>query len=191
MAGGHVLLAIGFQAGFLSRDYAPHPAHEALSITLELARRCRDTGVPVIAARMVEGAPSQRVARMMPLLRQPLAPGWDRIDDTLLGLCDAVVDYRGWDVMRAPGLAQRLDALGARHLILTGLGTNFAVESTGRSAWEAGLSVTYVAGAVTSITADLHDFAVEHVLPRTGFVLSLDEIAKLFFTANRVIASAT
>ena len=59
---------------------------------------------------------------------------------------------------------------GVTTIVLGGIATNFGVESTARSAWEHGYAVVIAEDATTSLTAEMHTFSVEHILPRIGIV---------------------
>jgi nicotinamidase-related amidase len=54
--------------------------------------------------------------------------------------------------------------------------TNFGVESTARAAHDRGYELIFVEDAMTSIKAEVHSFAVEHIFPRMGRVRTLEEV---------------
>lgn len=73
-------------------------------------------------------------------------------------------------------LQQRLVGLGVDTLIVMGLSTNYAVESTVRHAADLGYRVIVVRDACASSTVENHEFAVNHILPTLAIVSSKDEI---------------
>ena len=62
-------------------------------------------------------------------------------------------------------------------LVVAGIATNFGVESTVRSAWELSYDVVVIEDACTSRSAELHDFAIRHILPQIARVVASDSIA--------------
>lgn len=63
-----------------------------------------------------------------------------------------------------------------RCLILTGVATNYVVESAARYAADAGYRVVVVGEGCTSFTEELHRISVEHMLPAFGTVAGLDDV---------------
>lgn len=65
-------------------------------------------------------------------------------------------------------LDAELQARGIANVVLTGVATNFGVESTARAAADLGYEVIFVADAMTALDADAHTFALDYVFPRLG-----------------------
>ena len=61
-------------------------------------------------------------------------------------------------------------------VVIAGIATNFGVESTARSAWELSYDVVIVEDACTSRSAELHDFAIRHILPQIARVVSVEAV---------------
>jgi nicotinamidase-related amidase len=73
-------------------------------------------------------------------------------------------------------LQQRLVALGVDTVIVMGLWTNFAVESTVRHASDIGYGVIVVADACGSNTRENHDYTVQNILPMFAAMSQTNDI---------------
>ena len=60
--------------------------------------------------------------------------------------------------------------------MLAGIATNFGVESTARSAWELSYDVVIAEDATTSRSTELHQFAIEQILPQIARIRQSTEI---------------
>jgi nicotinamidase-related amidase len=65
---------------------------------------------------------------------------------------------------------------GIRTILLGGVATNFGVESTARAAFDRSYEVIFVEDAMSSLSAEAHGFAVQHIFPRMGRVRTVDEV---------------
>jgi nicotinamidase-related amidase len=62
-------------------------------------------------------------------------------------------------------LMEILVRLGAGHLYLGGTATNYVVESTARHAGDTGFAVTVLEDLCASYNQEMHDFAIQNILP--------------------------
>jgi nicotinamidase-related amidase len=77
-------------------------------------------------------------------------------------------------------LALILQARGIDTLVLTGVSTNFAVESTARTAADAGYNVVVARDCVAGITVEASAFSLNNILPALAtIVTSVELIASL------------
>ncbi len=74
------------------------------------------------------------------------------------------------------GLDQQLRRRRVRTILLGGIATNIGVESTARAAFDMGYELIFVEDAMSSISAEAHQFAVKHIFPRMGRVRSTQEV---------------
>jgi nicotinamidase-related amidase len=61
-------------------------------------------------------------------------------------------------------------------VVIGGVATNMGVESTARAAHEHGYAVVLAEDAATSLSAEMHAFAFEHIFSHLGRVANVDEI---------------
>jgi nicotinamidase-related amidase len=76
-----------------------------------------------------------------------------------------------------------LSALGIEHLILVGIATNIAIESTGRDAVHRGMRITTVSDCVSSYVQALHDASLQN-LANLGSVVASDELISALKSAH-------
>lgn len=176
------LVAIDLQNGVLGRDTKPRPASEVLASTRTLAARFRQAGAPVVWVRVswasdLGDAPRQPVDQPMQLPPGGLPPGFDEFPDGLVQAVDLVVTKRHWGAFYGTDLDLQLRRRGIRTIVLGGIATNFGVESTARDAWELGYSLVIAEDLTASLSVELHDFSLRHILPRLAIVTSSPALA--------------
>ncbi len=85
---------------------------------------------------------------------------------------DIVIVKRQWGAFYGTELDLQLRRRGIRTIVLAGIATNLGVESTARDAYERGYEQVFVEDAMTSVSAEAHEFAVKTIFPRIGRVAS-------------------
>ena len=88
---------------------------------------------------------------------------------------DVIVTKRQWGAFYGTDLEQQLRRRGIRTIALTGIATNFGVESTARTAFDQGYELIFIEDAMSGLSEQTHRFPVEHIFPRMGFVRSTEE----------------
>jgi nicotinamidase-related amidase len=89
---------------------------------------------------------------------------------------DLIITKRQWGAFYGTELDLQLRRRDVRTIVLGGISTNIGVESTARSAYEHGYAQIFVEDAMTSNSAEMHEFAVKNIFPRIGNVRSTDEV---------------
>src|SRR5262249_51459503 len=97
---------------------------------------------------------------------------------------EVVITKRQWGAFHGTELDLQLRRRGIDTIVLVGIATNFGVESTAREAWQHGYSVIVAEDACTSMSADMHAFSVEKILPRISRVRSTEEVAAALAPAS-------
>ena len=90
---------------------------------------------------------------------------------------DILITKRSWGPFGHTGLERLLRDRGTRTVVIGGIATNFGVESTARSAKDLGFAVVLAEDAMTTLSAEAHQFAVQNIFPRLGRVRKTGEIA--------------
>jgi nicotinamidase-related amidase len=72
-----------------------------------------------------------------------------------------------------------LKALGVTQIFMTGVATSIGVESTARSAYDAGYNVVFVTDAMTDRDAENHRHSLEKMFPRMGEVDTTENVLKV------------
>jgi nicotinamidase-related amidase len=89
---------------------------------------------------------------------------------------DIRVTKHQWGAFYGTDLDGQLRRRGIKTILLGGIATNLGVESTARQAHEAGYEVVLVEDVTTSLSADMHAFAVDAIFPMLSRVLQMDEM---------------
>ena len=92
---------------------------------------------------------------------------------------DIVVTKKTWGAFPSTNIEKQLRDLGVTQVVLSGISTTAAVESTARQAFEAGFNVTLAVDAMTDMNADAHEHSVTHIFPRLGETGTTAEIVAL------------
>ncbi len=85
---------------------------------------------------------------------------------------EVVITKRQWSAFHGTELDLQLRRRGVMTVVIGGVMTNFGVESTARDAWQHNYAVVVAEDACSSLDANMHRFAIEHILPRVARVRS-------------------
>jgi nicotinamidase-related amidase len=172
------LVLIDLQQGIVAGDKAPHDADTVVAAGKTLADRFRAAGAPVVLVHVgftPDTMPSRRVDRpSLPAGGTP--PEFSVLVDGLRQDGDIVVLKHHWGAFTGTDLDLQLRRRGVETVVIAGIATNFGVESTARAAWELSYDVAIVEDACTSRSAELHDFAIRHILPQIARVVTVADV---------------
>ncbi len=144
MAGDTALLVIDMQVGLVEGAYQQH---EVVARLADLVAEARVAGTPVVFVQHEE--------EDYPPMRHG-APEWQLHPALTPVEGELVVHKRASDAFYGTALGQELAARGVRHLVVTGMQTEYCVDATCRRAIGEGFDVTLVAdGHTTGDTATL------------------------------------
>ncbi len=87
-----------------------------------------------------------------------------------------LITKRQWGAFYGTNLEQQLRRRGIRTIILAGIATNMGVESTARAAQDQGYELVFAEDAMSSMSAEFHQFAVQNIFPMMGRVRISAEI---------------
>lgn len=175
------LILIDLEHGIVGRDLAPHTGKDVVSRCAELATQVRAAGGTVVYVhvllhellRLPADSPMMpKDAPKPPAAASELVPeaGYRPEEDIL-------ITKRQWGAFHGTPLDQLLRRRGITTIVMGGIATNFGVESTARAAAEHGYSVVFAEDAMTTMSAEMHAFAVGTLFPVIGRVRSTAEIA--------------
>ncbi|MEM5341019.1 isochorismatase family protein [Paraburkholderia azotifigens] len=172
------LVLIDLQHSNVARQLAPHSATDVVARSVRAADALRAAGGTVVFVRV-------DVAQLLSLpadapLRPRDAPAPPPQASDLVPECnvqagDVIVTKRQWGAFYGTDLEQQLRRRGIRTIALTGIATNFGVESTARAAFDQGYELIFIEDAMSGLSGDTHRFPIEHIFPRMGFVRSTEE----------------
>ncbi|TCG03285.1 isochorismatase [Paraburkholderia steynii] len=172
------IVLIDLQHSNVGRQLAPHSAADVVARSVRA--RC--------AARSGLGARSCSCASMSRALSlpadAPLRPrdapapppqASDLVPECNVQAGDLVVTKRQWGAFYGTDLEQQLRRRHINTIALTGIATNFGVESTARAAFDQGYELIFIEDAMSGLSGETHAFPIEHIFPRMGFVRSTEE----------------
>jgi nicotinamidase-related amidase len=175
------LVLIDLQKGIMRHALSPNSADQVTKVGSTLADTFRKAGAPVVLVN-VGFAKDFKDALRQPV-DQPFAapPGgfpenFRELIDGLAKPGDILVTKRQWGAFHGTELDLQLRRRGVQTIVLGGVATNMGVESTARQAWEHGYAVVLAEDATSGLSAQMHDFAFEHIFPHLGRVAKADEI---------------
>jgi nicotinamidase-related amidase len=148
-----------------------------------LAQRFRAAGAPVVLVNVAFSpdtgdAPPRNVDQPMQLPPGGLPPAWSALAEGLAAPGDILITKRQWGAFTGTALDLQFRRRGIKTFVIGGIATNIGVESTVRHGWELGYDVVVAEDAcATTLTAELHDFAMQTIFPRIARVTKTADIA--------------
>ncbi len=172
------VVLIDLQGSNMARRLAPHSAEDVLKHSVSLADGMREKGATIVFVRVIVNelldlpvdAPFPKPPTPPPAAASQL------VEATKRQPSDLVVTKRHWGAFYGTELEQQLLRRGIKTIILGGVATNFGVESTARAAFDRGYEILFAEDAMSSISAEAHDFSVRSLFPRIGRVRTVDQI---------------
>ncbi|HUN63235.1 MAG TPA: isochorismatase family protein [Candidatus Sulfotelmatobacter sp.] len=173
------LVIIDLQQGIVAIPAVPHPSSEIVQKSALLAKHLREKGGTVVYVRvdianvlqLPVDAPS-RASNAPP----PPPSASELIPAAGFQQGDLLITKRHWGAFAGTELENALRQRGIATVILTGISTNFGVESTARQGTGLGFAFVIVEDACGSRDADDHRFAFEKIFPRLARVRKTDEV---------------
>ena len=167
------LVLIDFQEGIHALA-APGLVAPATRAAGRLATAFRSRGLPVILVRTTFSAdggdaPRNRVTAP-PVVRSRPARGTEALAGLATEPTDLVVWKRQTGAFHGTDLDLQLRRRGRTGIVLGGLFTSYAVESTGRAAFDLGYNVTFAVDAMADLDPADHGHSVGAIFPRIGEV---------------------
>ncbi|HXD01092.1 MAG TPA: isochorismatase family protein, partial [Verrucomicrobiae bacterium] len=89
---------------------------------------------------------------------------------------DLLITKHQWGAFYGTELDLQLRRRAVQTIVLGGIATNFGVESTARDAYERGYHQIFAEDAMTSVSAEAHEFVVKNIFPRLGQVRSTNDV---------------
>ena len=175
------LVLIDLQVGIVNRELAPYSGAATLAAGKAIAEKFRAAGAKVVLVNVgfaSDFADALRQPVDEPMQRPPggFPAGWNHLADGLAQPGDILVTKKQWGAFHGTDLDLQMRRRGITTLVIGGIATNFGVESTVRQAWELGYAVVVPEDACTTMSAELHHYAVKGVFPRVSRVVQSRDI---------------
>ena len=173
------LVLIDLEHAIVAMKLAPHTSAEVVSRAAKLADAFRKKGGTVVYVRVL-------VTEMAQLpVDQPLMSGGppppnasELVPEAGVQPDDIIVKKRQWGAFYGTDLEQHLRRRGIRTIVIGGIATNIGVESTARAAFDHGHEVVFAEDAMSSLSAEVHEFPIKNIFPLMGRVRTVEQIVK-------------
>jgi nicotinamidase-related amidase len=173
------LVLIDLQNGIMGITLAPHSSAEVIARSAQLAAALRAKGGTIVYIRVdmndIRHLPVDAPA-LDPNAPPPPAIASELVPESGYEKGDLLITKRQWGVFYGTELDQQLRRRNIRTILLGGVATNFGVESTARAAHDRGYELIFVQDAMSSLSAELHAFPIQHIFPRMGRVRTIEEV---------------
>ena len=175
------LVIIDLQKGIVARPLAPYTPEQVVSNSKDLAQRFRDAGAIVMVVNVAfskdrKDALTQEVDLSIAMPAAGFPADFSDLVDGLAKDGDIHITKHQWGAFYGTELDLQLRRRGIKTLVLTGIATNIGVESTARQAWEYGYNLVIAEDAMTSLSAEMHEFSIKNILPRLGRIRKSTDI---------------
>ncbi len=173
-------ISIDLQRGNAARQLAPHIAADVIQRSKRIADALRAAGGTVVWVRVDVTAllslPADASISRPPGSPVPPPEFSELVPELQVQDGDVRITKRQWGAFYGTDLDLQLRRRGIRTLAMSGIATNFGVESTARAAFDRGYELVFAEDAMSSLTAELHAFASKALFPSMGRVRSTDEL---------------
>jgi nicotinamidase-related amidase len=176
------LISIDLQGLVLGRALAPHSAQQIVDHTAAIAKKLKADGgttvfVTVGFSADYADAVNQPVDETISFPKGGLPPEALAAPPEIAALTpDVAIVKRQWSAFYGTDLDLQLRRRSIRTVILTGVATNFGVESTVRDAYAHNYAVIVAEDAVTTFNPEMHAFSCTKVMPRLSRIRSTADI---------------
>jgi nicotinamidase-related amidase len=183
------LVLIDLQRGIVGQPAAPRSGPDVVANAVRLAERFRAANATVVLVHVTpspDGKDALQPEVDAPMKRGAQPPDWAELMPELGPQPnDIVIIKRQWGAFYGTELDLQLCRRGVNKIVLGGIATHMGVESTARAAYEHGYAQVFVEDAITSFSAETHDFAVKNIFPRIGVVRSTAEVLAACVTPDK------
>ena len=176
------LISIDLQNFIVSRPLAPHSAQQIVENTAAIARKLKSEGGTVILVT-VGFSPDYADAVNQPVDEPTVFPEGGLSAAMLAApaeiaalAADVHIVKHQWSAFYGTEMDLQLRRRGIKTVILTGIATNFGVESTIRDAFAHNYAVIAVEDAMTTFSQEMHSLSCERILPRLSRIRKTAEI---------------
>jgi nicotinamidase-related amidase len=174
------LVLIDLQHGIVGRpQLSPHAGADLVKRAASLAEAFREKGGTVAYVRVEIGEvlrPQVDAPMFDPSAPPPPPIASQLVPESGYQEGDLLIVKRQWGAFYGTDLDQQLRRRGIRTIVIGGIATNFGVESTARAAFDRGYALIFVEDAMTSMSAEAHGFAVQHIFTRMGQVRTSGDV---------------
>lgn len=175
------LVVIDLQKGITAMPSRPYTAQEVISNAAKLVNAFRKNNMPVFLVHV----DTTSETRLLVISDQtfsrptPLPSDWaEFVPELTPAPGDIVITKRQWGAFYGTELDLQLRRRKIDTIVLSGISTDYGVESTARFAYEYGYQQIFAEDAMASRSDEQHNAAVNFIFKRIGRVRKTGEILK-------------
>ncbi|NYF53264.1 hydrolase [Tunturiibacter gelidoferens] len=172
------LVLIDLEYGIAAMDLAPYSSADVVSRCAGLAKTFRKKGAAVIFVKVLIPEMLQLPVDTSLMRGTPPPNATEFVPEAGVQAEDLIVKKRSWGAFYGTDLELHLRRRGIKTIVIGGIATNFGVESTARAAFDQGYEVVFAEDAMSSVSAEAHEFPIKNVFPMMGRVRSVTQIVK-------------
>lgn len=179
------LVTIDLQKGIVSRVLTPHLGPDVVARNIAIGQKLRKAGGLIVAVRVILAPDDADWPQGLTDASAGASPDeypadWgDPVPELGVLLPDIQIIKRQWSAFYGTDLDLQLRRRGIDTIILSGVSTNFGVESTARDGWAGNYNIILAEDASSSYSEGFHDFAVRNILPRVARIRRSADILSL------------
>lgn len=176
------LVVIDLQKGIAAAPAQPHDAKTVVANAAKMAQAFRKNGMPVFLVRVSTSPDGKdRLAPIVdgenPWANRKMPPDWsDIVPELGPEKTDFIITKKQWGAFYGTELDLQLRRRNIETIVLCGIATNIGVESTARFAFEYGYQQIFVEDAMSSRSAEEHNFTVKTTFPRLGRIRKTGDV---------------
>jgi nicotinamidase-related amidase len=174
------LVLIDLEHGIVERQWAPYSGQQVVGNCVLLSQEMRERRGTVIFVHVqldqLLSLPADKPSHAGSVAPPPEAS--HIVPEAQGEATDTVITKRQWGAFYGTELDQVLRRNHIKTIIMAGIATNMGVESTARAAFDRGYELVFAEDAMTSMSAEAHDFACHTMFPIMGRVRSTANIIK-------------
>ena len=176
------LVVIDLQKGITSNPaLRPHSSQEVIMNAAKLADAFHKRNMPVFLVHVIGTKETALKVISDVTFTRPASPSpdWTEFVPELAPTpSDIVITKRQWGAFYGTELDLQLRRRGIDTIVLCGISTDYGVESTARFAYEYGYQQIFVEDAMTSMSDEQHDAAVNFIFKRMGRVRNTSDVVR-------------
>lgn len=184
------LILIDLQKGVVKTDMG-YPMKNVLQKVSMLMDVFRSANLPIVIvninplgaawtkARVERPSVSQgRIMQIIEKVTMPLVGFTDIVPEIVVHPEDILIEKKSWNAFFQTSLEMELRKLGITEIVLAGISTSRAVESTARTANELGYNLIFATDAMIDKVKEAHENSIKNIFPRIGELGTVMEITK-------------
>jgi nicotinamidase-related amidase len=174
------LVLIDLQHGIVGRQWAPYSGQQVVGNCVLLSQEVRERRGTVIYVHVqldqLLSLPADKPSHAGSVAPPPEAS--HLVPEAQVEATDIVITKRQWGAFYGTELDQVLRRNHIKTIIMAGIATNMGVESTARAAFDRGYELVFAEDAMSSMSAEAHNFSCQNIFPIMGRVRSTAHILK-------------